>query len=284
MLELGRFKLHAVSDGTFALDGGAMFGIVPKPLWEKHFPADGNNRIRLALRCLLVEDGERRILVDDGMGDKWPPEQAARYGIERPQGGLAADLARLGLSPDDVTDVVLTHLHFDHAGGTTRTGAGETTVAFPRATYWLQKRNWEWANRPTERDAGSYLRENFEALGASGRLKLVDGPAELFPGIRVVPSDGHTTALQLVYVEDAGRTLVYLSDLVPTAAHLRLSWIMGYDLRPLVMLDEKRKLLADALAGDHVLFFEHEPRFAACRVRASPSRPGEAVQGDVVAF
>ncbi len=283
MLELGRFKLHAVMDGYFGLDGGAMFGIVPKPLWEKQFPADEKNRIRLALRCLLVEAGARRILVDDGMGDKWSEKQAGIYGIERPEGGLVDGLARLGFTPDDVTDVILTHLHFDHAGGTTRRQVdGSVGLAFPRATYHLQRRNWDWARQPTERDAGSYLPENFAALEASGRLHLVDGEAELFPGLRVIPSEGHTTALQLVRIDGGGRTLVYCSDVVPTAAHLRASWIMGYDLRPLTMLEEKKKLLADALAGDWILFFEHEPRFPACRVRESGERAGEAVQGEVV--
>jgi glyoxylase-like metal-dependent hydrolase (beta-lactamase superfamily II) len=285
MLELGRFKLHAVADGTFALDGGAMFGIIPKPLWEKHFPADDKNRIRLALRCLLIEDGARRILVDDGMGDKWSDKQAALYGIERPDGGLDESLARLGFAREAITDVVLTHLHFDHAGGTTRREAdGRLALSFPRATYHLQGRNWEWARRPTERDAGSYLAENFAALEASGRLHLVDGETELFPGVRLIPTDGHTTALQLVRVEGGGRTVLYCSDIIPTAAHLRTSWIMGYDLRPLQILEEKKRLLADAVAEGWVLFFEHDPRFAACTVRASGERPGEVVQGDVVAF
>ncbi|MHB8418330.1 MAG: MBL fold metallo-hydrolase [Myxococcales bacterium] len=285
MLQLGRFKLHAVSDGTFALDGGAMFGIVPKPLWEKHFPADGKNRIRLELRCLLIEDGARRLLVDDGMGDKWSEKQAAQYGIERPRGGLDADLDRLGIARESITDVVLTHLHFDHAGGTTRRQAeGGLGLSFPRATYHLQARNWEWARRPTERDAGSYLEENFGALEASGRLHLVDGEDELLPGFHLVPSDGHTTGLQLVRLTGGGQTLVYCSDVVPTAAHLRTSWIMGYDLRPLVLLEEKKRLLAGAIEGGFILFFEHEPRFAACTVRASEQRVGEAVQGDVVAI
>ncbi len=284
MRALGRFQLHAISDGTFALDGGAMFGIVPKPLWEKQFPADDRNRIRLALRCLLVVDGARRILIDDGMGDKWSEKQAGLYGLDHARTTLDGSLAEVGLSRADVTDVILTHLHFDHAGGTTRRAAGGgLELSFPNATHHLQRRNWEWAREPTERDAGSYLADSFELLGRSGRLNLVDGEVELFPGIHVAPSEGHTTALQLVRIEDGGETLVYCADLVPTAAHLRPSWIIGYDLRPLVCVEEKKALLSRALAGRWILFFEHDPRLAACRVAASPDGRPEVVVGDAVA-
>ncbi len=281
MRRLGRFRLHSVSDGTFALDGGAMFGIVPKPLWEKQFPADERNRIRLALRCLLIEDGERRILVDDGIGSKWSPKEIDRYGIDQSQSSLDRGLASLGLSRESITDVILTHLHFDHAGGTTvRRPDGTVALAFPKATYHLQRRNWDWARAPTERDAGSYLRENFEALERSGRLRLWEGEGELSLGIRLVPSDGHTIGLQLVRIETEEGTLVYCADLVPTAAHLKASWIMGYDLQPLVCLEEKRALLGRAAAEGLILFFEHDPRFAACRV--APGERGEVVQGELV--
>jgi glyoxylase-like metal-dependent hydrolase (beta-lactamase superfamily II) len=283
MRQLGQLKLHAVSDGTFALDGGAMFGIVPKPLWERQIPADERNRIRLALRCLLIEDGARRILVDDGMGDKWSEKQVGIYGLDRSESSLERDLQRVGCDRAAVTDVVLTHLHFDHAGGTTRLGVGgKLELAFPSATYHLQARNWDWARQPTERDAGSYLSDSFALLEGSGRLHLVDGEVELFPGIHLEPSEGHTTALQLVRVSGGGETLVYCADLIPTSAHLKTSWIMGYDLRPLVCIEEKKRLLARALRDDWILFFEHDPKIAAGRVRSNGR--SEVVLGDVVAI
>jgi glyoxylase-like metal-dependent hydrolase (beta-lactamase superfamily II) len=289
MRQLGDLKLHAISDGTFALDGGAMFGIVPKPLWEKQIPADDKNRIRLALRCLLIEAGQRRILVDDGMGEKWSDKQVGIYGLDRSETSLDRELARVGVDRAAITDVILTHLHFDHAGGTTRRGAGgQLELAFPNATYHLQSRNWEWARHPTERDAGSYLSDSFDLLEGSGRLHLVDGEVELFPGIHVEPSEGHTTALQLVRVSGGGETLVYCADLIPTSAHIKVSWIMGYDLRPLVCIEEKKRLLSRALAGNWMLFFEHDPQIAACRVRPSTALGAsgipEAVRGDVVAL
>ncbi|MHB1845037.1 MAG: MBL fold metallo-hydrolase, partial [Deltaproteobacteria bacterium] len=263
MRSLGRFKLHAISDGTFALDGGAMFGIVPKPLWEKHFPADERNRVRLALRCLLIEDGDRLILVDDGIGSKWSDKELDLYGIDQSGASLDRQLGALGWARADITDVVLTHLHFDHAGGTTTRGPdGVLALAFPSATHHLQRRNLEWANGPTEKDAGSYLRENFETLERAGRLRLWEGEGEVHPGIRLLPSDGHTIGLQLVRIDSEEGSVLYCADLIPTAAHLRTSWIMGYDLQPLVCLQEKKALLRRALAEEWILFFEHDPRHA----------------------
>lgn len=268
MLRLGRFELHALEDGSFALDGGAMFGIVPKPLWERQLPADERNRVRLALRCLLVIDGPRRILIDDGMGDKWTEKQLGIYGLDRERSSLDRELARVGVAREEVTDVVLTHLHFDHAGGTTRRGpTGALELSFPNATHHLQTRNWRWAQAPTDKDAGSYLAENFDLLERSGRLHLLDGETELFPGLRLLLSEGHTVALQLPRIEDDSESLIYCADLIPTAAHLRPSWVMGYDLFPVTSIDEKKALLARAERDRSILFFEHEPRFAACRLR-----------------
>jgi len=274
MLSLGRYRLASVLAGTFALDGGAMFGIVPRPLWEKQVPPDSRNRIRLAARCLLAVDSEgpRRILVDDGMGDKWDAKRADIYAVEGRD--LDAELARHGVARQDVTDVILTHLHFDHAGGTTRRGAGgRLELAFPNATYHLQRRNWQWAHAPSERDAGSFLAENFEALQHSNRLHLLDGEAELFPGLELIVSEGHTVGQQLPRVHGDGTHLTFCGDVIPTRAHIRVSWVMAYDLQPLTTVEEKKVLLAQALEDDGILFFEHDPDVAACRLGEKEGQP-----------
>jgi glyoxylase-like metal-dependent hydrolase (beta-lactamase superfamily II) len=247
-----------------------MFGIVPRALWERQFAPDARNRIRLAARCLLAVDERsgRRVLVDDGMGDKWDAKRRDIYAVERPAGGIEAALRAHGLGREDVTDVVLTHLHFDHAGGTTRRGAsGALELTFPRATYHVQRRNWQWAHAPSERDAGSFLTENFAVLEGCGRLHLVEGEGELFPGLELIVSEGHTVAQQLPRFHGDGRHLTYCGDLVPTRAHLKLPWVMAYDHHPLVTIEEKKVLLAQALEDDGILFFEHDPDVAACRLR-----------------
>jgi len=267
-LSLGRFTLHQVRDGTFALDGGAMFGIVPKALWSKKLPADEKNRIRLALRCLLIQDGKRRILVDDGIGQKWDAKHRDLYAIDHGALDLDRELARAGCSREQVTDVILTHLHFDHAGGTTRLGAGgKLELSFPNATYHLQRRNWKWAHQSSEKDAGSFRGENFDLLENSGRLHLLEGQTELYPGVELLLFEGHTVGLQLPRISDGDVALMYCGDLVPTTAHLRSSWIMAYDLYPLTAIEEKKMLLAQAIEEHTVLFFEHDPSVAACTVK-----------------
>jgi glyoxylase-like metal-dependent hydrolase (beta-lactamase superfamily II) len=275
MIELGRWKLASVLDGTFALDGGAMFGIVPRPMWERQAPPDARNRIRLAARCLLAIDeaAGRRVLVDTGMGDKWDAKRSELYAIDRSQGDLAAGLARHGLARADVTDVVLTHLHFDHAGGATRRGEGGLELAFPRATFHLQRRNWQWALAPTERDRGSFLGENFEALAHSNRLHLLDGACELLPDLEIIVSDGHTAGQQLPRFHGGATHLTFCGDVIPTRAHLRIAWVMAYDLQPLVTIEEKKMLLAQAIEDDGTLFFEHDPQIAACRLVEADGQP-----------
>ena len=260
---LGRFTLHAVRDGSIALDGGAMFGVVPRPLWEKPFPPDERNRIELAVRCLLIVDGKRKLLVDDGVGVNWDPKRRQIYGLDQRQTDLDRELVRAGVTREEITDVVLTHLHFDHAGGTTRDGA----LAFPNATYHLQRRHWKWAHQPSEKDAGSFRREDYAALESSGRLHLLEGATELVEGVHLFISEGHTVGLQLVRVEAGDQSLVYCGDLVPTTAHLRAPWVAAYDLYPLTVIEEKKQLLAQALEERWVLFFEHDPHVAACTVK-----------------
>lgn len=264
MVKLGRFELHEVRDGTIALDGGAMFGVVPRPLWEKRFAPDERNRIALAVRCLLICDGPRKILVDDGVGTRWDGKHREMYGIDTSERDLERELARAGLNREDITDVVLTHLHFDHAGGTTN-DAGALT--FPNATYHLQRRHWKWAHQPSEKDKGSFRPEDFHALEASGRLHLLEGATELYDGVHLFISEGHTVGLQLVRVETDAGTWVFCGDLVPTTAHLKPAWVAAYDLYPLTVIEEKKQLMAQAIEEGWVLFLEHDPKVAACTVK-----------------
>ena len=275
---LGRFTIHAVRDGSIAIDGGAMFGVVPRPMWEKKFPPDERNRIQLAVRCMLIVDGKRRVLVDDGIGLGWDGKHRDMYGIDQGAMDLDRELQRAGLTRADITDVVLSHLHFDHAGGTTRDGA----LAFPNATYHLQRRHWKWAHQPSEKDAGSFRHQDFAALESSGRLHLLEGATELYEGIHLFVSEGHTVGLQLVRVEAADQTLVYCGDLVPTTSHLRVPWVAAYDLYPLTVIEEKKQLLAQALEENWVLFFEHDPHVAACTVKDDGH--GQVLVDEVIAL
>jgi glyoxylase-like metal-dependent hydrolase (beta-lactamase superfamily II) len=277
VLRIGRWEIGTALDATFALDGGAMFGIVPRPLWEKKIAPDARNRIPLAARCLVAidRDARRVVVVDDGLGDKWDAKRADIYAIDRSGGGLAAALERLGVRREDVTDVLLTHLHLDHAGGTTRRGPdGRLALSFPRATHHVQRRAWQWAHAPSERDAGSFLAEDFDVLQHSNQLHLVDGDVELFPDVELVLADGHTPAQQLPRFHGDGVHLTFCGDVVPTHAHLRPSWVMGYDLQPVTTVEEKKMMLAEALEDDGVLVFEHDAAMAACRVA---ERDGEIV-------
>lgn len=274
MLALGRYRLAALETGSFALDGGAVFGVVPRLLWERQYQPDSRHRVRLAVRSLLVVDtrSERRILVDDGLGDRWDPERADRYAVENR--GVEAALAAQGLAPADLTDVVLTHLHFDHAGGTVRRGpGGRSELAFPRATYHLQRRNWQWAHAPSERDGQSHIPEDFELLKHSNRLHLLEGETELFPGLELVVSEGHTVGQQLPRIRGDGTHLVCCGDLIPTRAHLRPAWIMAYDLHPMTTLEEKKVLVAQALEEGGILFFAHDPQVPAGRLGEKDGEP-----------
>jgi glyoxylase-like metal-dependent hydrolase (beta-lactamase superfamily II) len=280
-LRLGRFELHEIRDGSFALDGGAMFGVVPKLLWSKKHPPDDRNRIELALRCLLICDGKRRVLIDDGIGTEWDEKHREMYRIDQSRYRLDLELDRAGCTRDQITDVVLTHLHFDHAGGTTRQEDGRPVLSFPRATYHVQRRQWNWAHHPTEKDSGSFRMQNFELLKSSGRLHLLEGHTELFRGIEVFPSEGHTVGLQVVRLNDDGHSLVYCSDVIPTTSHFRPAWVMSYDLYPLAVIEEKKMILAQALEEESILVFEHDPRVAACTVK---EQDGQVIADQVIAF
>lgn len=270
MPQIGPYTLHTIETGRLGLDGGAMFGIIPKPLWERRIPPDAQNRIPLNMRCLLLEGDGRVILVDNGLGDKYDNKFKSIYAVDHDHSDLQGSLDAAGFSTADVTDVILTHLHFDHCGGSTRREGDRLALTFPNATYHVQEAHWHWARNPNAREQGSFFEENLEPLAASDQLHLVDGEQDLFPGVTVLTVNGHTEAQQLVKISGAEGTLVFVADLLPTSAHLRAPWIMAYDVRPLVTLQEKQDFLERALAEGWHLFFEHDPEVAVASLQQTP--------------
>ncbi|HET7290847.1 MAG TPA: MBL fold metallo-hydrolase [Vicinamibacteria bacterium] len=279
MIGVGDIRIHVASDGTFALDGGAMFGVVPRVVWERTDPPDEKNRVTLGLNVALIESAGKRILVDTGMGDKWGEKERAMYRIDRST-NLIESLAGLGVAPEDVDVVINTHLHFDHAGGNTRAAGDRVVPSFPKARYVVQLGEWEDATRPHERSRASYLEENYVPLAEARQLETVQGEVEVAPGVRVVPVGGHTAYHQMVVVESEGETLAIPTDLVPTASHLPLPFIMGYDLFPVGTLEAKRRILARAFEEGWRLLFYHDPRVAVGKVQRRKDR---YVLGEVAA-
>ena len=260
MPQIGPYTLHPIETGRFALDGGAMFGIVPKPLWERRIPADDRNRIPLAMRCLLLKGGGRVALIDCGIGDVFDDTFRERYAVDHDVHELHRSLAEAGVAAEEVTDLILTHLHFDHAGGVTRrTEAGALALTFPRARHHVQRTHWHWARDPAPKEANSFWQEDLDVLEASGQLCFADGEAELLPGMHAMLVSGHTRAQQMVRISGPKRTLVFVADLLPTTAHLGPAWTMAYDVEPLVTGQEKKAFLERALEGGWDLFFEHDP-------------------------
>ncbi|MGE5399985.1 MAG: MBL fold metallo-hydrolase [Ignavibacteriales bacterium] len=258
-MKIGKYLIETLETGTFALDGGAMFGIIPRPLWEKSNPADASNRVRLNARCMLLRSDNKTILVDTGMGDKWDEKSVNIYDIHNTTGSLTGSLEQKGLKPEDITDVLLTHCHFDHAGGATRYENGKLVPAFPNARYYVQKQNFEWAMNPSDRDRGSYLKQNFLPLMEAGVLNFFNGNSRFDEEIELVVMNGHTFGQQLVRISDGSDTFVYCGDLIPFSSHTHLPYIMGYDLQPLVTLEEKKKILSEAAEKNWRLVFEHDP-------------------------
>lgn len=263
MPKIGRYTLYSIETGRFGLDGGAMFGIVPKPLWSERIEPDEKNRIPLHMRCLLLEGPERLILIDVGVGDTFAGTKYEDiYAIDHEEATLEDSLADRGFSWSDVTDVVLTHLHFDHAGGSTVRKNGEQEVVFPNATYHVQREHWDWATDPNPKEKGSFLERAFVPVERAGQLHRIDGAGTLFPGISVDLVYGHTEAQQVVTIADGETTLVYVADLLPTIHHLPPVWTMAYDVRPLQTIEEKGAFLNRAVEEDWHLFFEHDPKIA----------------------
>jgi len=259
MIDFGSFKFSIVSDGTFWLDGGAMFGIVPKVLWNKLNPADEFNRIELRLNCLLIKTPTENILVDTGVGENLDNKFKEIYRVER-DFGLIIALEKIGIKPGDINFIINTHLHFDHCGGNTIKRAGKFVPTFPRAKYIIQKQEWLDATSPNERTKASYLEENFIPIEEAGQLLLVDGEHEVTSGIKVMVTDGHTRGHQSVIIESDGKKAMYCGDLIPTTSHIKIPYIMGYDLFPLDIMEKKKEILKKALQEHWLLIFEHDPK------------------------
>jgi glyoxylase-like metal-dependent hydrolase (beta-lactamase superfamily II) len=267
-LEIGPWRVTTLETGYLWLDGGSMFGSVPKPLWSKLQPPDERNRIRLAMRCLLLESEGRRILVDDGIDEKFPPKLKEIYRVENDEHTLERSLAALDLTTADITDVVLTHLHFDHAGGSTRVDGGRLVPRLPRARYYVQKKNLANARHPNPRERASYMPDDFEPLAAQGVLQEWEGPQCPWPGIEMFTADGHTRGQQLLRVSGKQGTLYYVADLIPTASHVRIPFVMGYDVAAIETMEEKRALLTRAAEERAWIVIEHDPRVAMARPKA----------------
>jgi glyoxylase-like metal-dependent hydrolase (beta-lactamase superfamily II) len=265
-MKLGAFDIYPVTDGRFRLDGGAMFGVVPKALWQQCCPADELNRIPLSLTCLLIRAHGKNVLVDTGLGDKEDTKFQSMFAVER-MPTLQESLRQHGLSRDDIHMVINTHLHFDHAGGNTVTnGSRELLPAFPKATYYVQRGEYEDAMQANERTRASYRRDNFTSLAQVNQWAFLDGDRELMPGVTAVVTSGHTRWHQSVKIESEGRVAFFLGDLIPTVAHLPLPYIMGYDLDPVQTLDSKRWVLERAFEEQWLLVFEHDPQVQAGHV------------------
>ncbi len=253
-------EIYPVETGKFKLDGGAMFGVVPKAIWQRTNPADDKNRIDMAMRSLLLTEGNRIILVDTGIGNKYDKKFASIYDIDHESQNLDKSLRKIGITKNDITDVILTHLHFDHCGGTTEYDKnGNLRIAFPNAQIWVQKKHLDWALKPNAREKASFLKENILPLVESEQLKIVEGETEVLPGVSLKVVNGHTEAQQLVYIENKGKKYLYAADLFPTYGHIPLPYVMSYDTRPLLTLEERAFWLEKIVQEEIILIYEHDP-------------------------
>ncbi|TFG63104.1 MAG: MBL fold metallo-hydrolase [Spirochaetales bacterium] len=266
-MKIGSYGIFAEKAGHFRLDGGAMFGVVPKVFWETMHPADDKNRILLSTSLVLLADGKKNILIDTGNCDAASDKMKSIYSMDSSEYSMQNFLSRSGISREDITDVILTHLHFDHAGGAVSDdGTGALMPAFPNAVYHVQKKQFAWAMDPSGRDRASYMTEQILPIREAGRLSLVDGPGELFPGIELIVVNGHTPGMQLPLISGGGETLLYGGDLIPLRSHIAPPWIMAYDLKPLKTLEEKERILGQAADENWMIFFEHDPAVSCCRI------------------
>ena len=254
-ITLGDFELTAVSDGTYHLDGGAYFGVVPKVLWERKLKADERNRVRSGLNSVVVRTGEQTILIETGIGNKLSEKMSAIYGQPAK---LLDNLAAAGVAPEDVDIVINSHLHFDHCGWNTLRQNGKIVPAFPRARYYAQECEWRHAHEG-QRDAVSYMTENYDPLVESGQMRLLKGDCEIVPGISVRVYPGHTRDMQAIMIQSGGQTACYISDLIPTSAHLELNWVMGFDLYPVESIESRKRYYAEAIPGKWLTMFTHDP-------------------------
>jgi glyoxylase-like metal-dependent hydrolase (beta-lactamase superfamily II) len=280
-------QLYSINTGFFKLDGGAMFGVVPKSIWNKVNPADENNLCSWALRCLLIEDGNRLILVDNGNGDKQDAKFFSHYHLHGDD-TLDKSLAKYGFHRDDITDVILTHLHFDHCGGTIRRDGDRLVPNFKNATVWSNEEHWQWATHPNDREKASFLKENILPIQENGQLKFIPIPNRENPlrqltsvnftdSISIRIADGHSRAMMLPQIQYKDRTIVFMADLLPSQGHIPLPYVMGYDMFPMTTLDEKKNFLEEAVDNNYILFFEHDPKVECCTLQRTEKgiRPKE---------
>jgi len=272
-MQIGDYRVEVIPDTEFRLDGGAMFGVVPRNLWAQVCPPDDQNRIRLTMNCVFIDTGEEKVLIETGIGDKWTSRETAMYGIERERPLAETLRAKTGVAADEITIVVNTHLHFDHAGGnTTRNVDGEVVPTFKNARHFVSAAELQHADMPSERDRASYLMDNWVPLRESGQLETKEGDYEVVPGLRMQTEPGHNRSMQCWRLDRGGNTIFGFADLVPMRAHIRPPWIMGYDLFPLETLEAKKRLLPKAVKENWLCLFYHDPEAPLCHLVIEDNR------------
>ena len=260
-------KLFAIETGNLKLDGGAMFGVVPKVMWQKVYPADENNLCNWSMRCLLIDDGERVILIDNGIGVKQDEKFLKHYYLNG-EATLESSLAKYGYSADDITDMILTHLHFDHCGGSIKYNEeGNLVPAFKNAKYWVSKVQYDWATNPNRREKSSFLKENILPIYESGQLNLIEEEGEIIPGVSIKIFNGHTEGQIIPHVKVNGKTIAFMADLLPATVHIPMPWVMSYDTKPLITLQDKERFFKEALEEETILFFEHDLYNECCTIQ-----------------
>ena len=265
-MRIGDYDLYSIETSEFSLDGGAMFGIVPKPIWEREAPSDALNRIDMVTRSLLLCSDEKKILIDTGNGTKWEEKYRDIYNIDTSRYNIENSLTKYGFSADDITDIINTHLHFDHAGGNTKIDDGSIVPTFPNAKYWVTKEHWELANHPSQKDSGSFIEHDWKVLAENGMIETVNGNEPFIKGIDSYITQGHTAGLLHPMISDGTKTLFYGADIFPLAAHISIPWVMAYDVQPVVTMKEKEILLPKMQDEEWILFLEHDPNIQACTV------------------
>ena len=265
-MKIGNYDLYSVETSEFGLDGGAMFGIIPKPVWEKKVSADELNRVNMVTRSLLLVSDEKKILIDTGNGTKWEEKYKQIYDINTDQYNIEKSLGKYGFSSEQITDVICTHMHFDHIGGNTKIKSGEVVPTFPNAKYWISEENWKLANHPSQKDAGSFIEHDWKVLAENQMIEIIDGREPFIEGIDTIVTHGHTPGLLHPIVSDGSNKLFYGADIFPMVAHIPIPWVMAYDVQPVVTMEEKQKLLQKMEREDWILFFEHDPHVQACTV------------------
>ena len=265
-MKIGDYDLYSIETSEFSLDGGAMFGIIPKPIWEREAPSDALNRIDMVTRSLLLCSDERKILIDTGNGTKWEEKYREIYNIDTSRYNIDNSLTKYGFNADDITDIICTHLHFDHAGGNTKIDDGTIVPTFPNAKYWVTKEHWDLANHPSQKDSGSFIEHDWKVLAENGMIETVNGNEPFIKGIDSYITQGHTAGLLHPMISDGTKTLFYGADIFPLAAHISIPWVMAYDVQPVVTMKEKEILLPKMQDEEWILFLEHDLKIQACTV------------------